>query len=134
MKPSKFAIQVDGYVDRQQLFDLMLEKLKEVFTGEVLGEFEEGRSLFGIWQITFTIDREEHNEEHHEKVNALLRDIYENGKTGVRGFRTVWEEDRHQRMVEEAESDMKRFGSISFQLGEKSVKEMQTKSEGNDSI
>lgn len=132
MKPRTFAIQVDGYIERQPLFDLMLEKLKDVFAGEVVGEFEEGRSVFGMWQMTFTIDGVDHNEENHQKVNALLRDIYKNGNTGIRGFRTVWEEDRHQRMVEEAESDIKRFGSISFNLGEKWIKEMQREPESDE--
>lgn len=131
MKPRKFAIQVDGYVERQPLFDLILEKLKDVFSGDVVGEFEEGRSFFGMWQITFTIPAVDHNEKNHGKVNALLRDIY-NGNTGIRGFRTIWEEDRHQRMVEEAESDIKRFGTISFNLGEKWVKEIQRESESDD--
>lgn len=132
MKSRKFAIQVDGYVDRQQLLDLILQKFKDVFTGNIVGEFEEGRSFFGMWQMTFTIDREEYNEENHRKVVAILRDIYEKGRTGVRGFRPVWEEDRHQRMVEEAKSDIERFGSISFKLGEKWVKGMQRKSEEDD--
>ena len=132
MKSRRVGIQVDGYVDRQHLFDIVLEKMNDIFVCKVTGDFQEGRSFFGMWQMTFAIDEKEHTDENHEKVNALLRYIYEKGKTGVRGFRTVWEEDRHQRMVEEAESDIERFGSISFNLDEKWVKNMQEKSEKDD--
>lgn len=126
--PRRIEVQVDAYgVDRQEIHNRIFDAVSKSCGIVIESGYETGRSFFGMWTVWFVIPSESHTDENYKNFQKILKEIYEDPFSGIRGFQTIWEGDRHQKMVNEAISSVKRFGKVSFNLGPEYFKHLQDK-------
>ena len=122
----KIKILVDAYgVDRKEIHALLFSAVEKACGAVIDSGYETGRSFFGMWSTWFSISSESHTNENRKYLQELLKNIYDESLLGIRGFRTIWEGDRHQKVIDEAVLSSKRFGKGSFNLGTEYFKHLQ---------